>query len=110
MTKENKEKKEKMIALFENIKKNFDDTAARDKLVIDYINYGIRVLVFHNITRLKNPTLCEFTSELTVQRLDDGYCFMIVILGKQKKKTVYIKKTPDFDVMMHVIKGFYNWD
>ena len=106
-----KENRERFITLFENIQKHFDDTAARDKLVIDYIDCGIRALVFHNITRNNNPTICELTSELSIYSLDDSYCFMIMVYGKhKKKKAAIIKKTKSYDEMIHDIKGFYNWD
>ena len=107
-----KENKEKIINLFENIKKHFDDTDANDKLVIDYIDNGICAHVYHNSRKYSNPILGQFTSDLTVQSLDDdGYSFMIIVYGNNHKKTTsLIKKTPDFDEMIHLIKGFYNWD
>ena len=91
-----KENKEKIINLFENIKKHFDDTDANDKLVIDYIDNGICAHVYHNSRKYSNPILGEFTSDLSVESWDDSYCFMIIVYGNNHKKTTSLIKNTRF--------------
>ena len=111
-------RKAKYYPVFENIKKQFDETDAKDKIEISYVDNGLNIDVKHNT---KNNILGEYQSLLRIENyFTDEYHYSIEIYDNDYMNEDYIinypgiypldEKTTDVNKMIADIKDFYKWD